>query len=80
MLILCNRCYYKCPDAGLQLRCKNLVMRDIRLLCWEEFELHEYEHDCIHISEFVDTVYCKRSTLRQGRLVKCATLYDWHNE
>lgn len=68
-LFVCDNCYNKYPEVRTHHDQKKHFMRDIRALRWEQFDLMEYaDDDCIHISEFVDTEYCHRPVLRQGRL------------
>jgi hypothetical protein len=78
---VCDFCYNSYLGIRTQERLRKHTLRDIRALRWEQFDLMQYaDDDCIHISEFVDTVFCKKPTLRQGRLVQGHSLWDTHNE
>ncbi len=80
-MFVCDYCYNKYPVIGKHETRRKQALRDIRALRWEQFDLMQYaDDDCIHISEFVDTIYCNQPLLRDGRLVRAYELWDSHNE
>jgi hypothetical protein len=80
-MFVCDYCYNKYPEVRDHENRKKGALRDIRALRWEQFDLMEYADDeCIHISEFLDTIFCNQPLLRHGRLVRAHELWTSHNE
>lgn len=78
-MYLCDFCYNSYPGIRIQERLRKHALRDIRALRWEQFDLMQYADDeCIHISEFLDTIYCNQPLLRHGRLVRAHELWASH--